>query len=95
MEQQTISISKAGIVAQLKARCSVIAAANPVQGRYNETLSFIDNISLTDPIISRFDIIKIVKDKCDNDKNLATFVINSHMKNHPYLNEYMEMIEEL
>jgi len=87
MEQQTISISKAGIVAQLKARCSVIAAANPVQGRYNETLSFIDNISLTDPIISRFDIIKIVKDKCNEeiDKNLSTFVINSHMNSHPYL----------
>lgn len=65
MEQQTISISKAGIVAQLKARCSVIAAANPTQGRYNESLSFMDNISLTDPIISRFDIIKIVKDKCN------------------------------
>ncbi|MBA0683209.1 hypothetical protein Goari_024883 [Gossypium aridum] len=53
MEQQSISISKAGIVTSLQARCSVIAAANPIGGRYN--------VELTDPIISRFDILCVVK----------------------------------
>ena len=62
MEQQSISISKAGIVTSLRARCSVIAAANPIQGRYNSQLSFADNADLSDPILSRFDVISVVKD---------------------------------
>lgn len=80
MEQQTISISKAGIVAQLQARCSVIASANPVRGRYNSFLSFYDNVDLSEPIISRFDLILVLKDESDEtaDKDLANFVINSH-----------------
>ena len=54
MEQQSISISKAGIVTRLQARCSVIAAANPIRGRYDGSLTFIENVDLTDPILSRF-----------------------------------------
>ena len=53
MEQQSISISKAGIVTQLQARCSVMAAANPVGGRYDSSRTFAENVELTDPILSR------------------------------------------
>lgn len=89
MEQQTISISKAGIIANLQARCSVIAAANPIKGRYDSQLSFSDNVDLTDPILSRFDILCVVKDEVQlqQDKDLATFIINSHIKNHPDIKE--------
>ena len=54
MEQQSISISKAGIVTSLQARCSVIAAANPVGGRYDASKTFSENVELTDPILSRW-----------------------------------------
>lgn len=54
MEQQSISISKAGIVTQLQARCSVIAAANPIGGRYDSSKTFSENVELTDPILSRW-----------------------------------------
>lgn len=85
MEQQTISISKAGIVANLQARCSIIAAANPVKGRYDPQLGFSDNVNLSDPILSRFDILCVLKDEVDSaqDSDLATFIINSHVKHHP------------
>lgn len=74
----------------LRARCSVIAAANPVQGRYNQSLSFADNVDLSDPILSRFDILSVIRDevKEEVDYKLATFVINSHIKNHPYVQKY-------
>lgn len=85
MEQQSISISKAGIVTSLQARCSVIAAANPLKGTYNTALNFNDNVDLTEPILSRFDILTVIKDEVEEEQDdaLATFVINSHMKSHP------------
>ncbi|CAF4806891.1 unnamed protein product, partial [Rotaria socialis] len=57
MEQQSISISKAGIVTTLLARCSVISAANPVGGRYDPALTFMNNVDLSEPILTRFDIL--------------------------------------
>jgi len=54
MEQQSISISKAGIVTSLQARCAIIAAANPIKGRYDATQPFSQNVDLTEPILSRF-----------------------------------------
>ena len=68
----------------------MIAAANPIQGQYNERNNFADNVNLSDPILSRFDIIKVIRDKPDSelDYNLSSFVINSHMSNHPYLKDF-------
>ncbi|CAM0139684.1 MCM DNA helicase complex subunit [Umbelopsis sp. WA50703] len=85
MEQQSISISKAGIVTTLQARCSIIAAANPIRGRYNAAIPFSQNVELTEPILSRFDILCVVKDTVDPDRDhmLATNVIASHMRSHP------------
>ena len=85
MEQQSISVSKAGIVTTLQARCSVMAAANPIKGRYQPGKTFAQNVDLTEPILSRFDILCVVKDVVDavKDERLASFVVNSHMKSHP------------
>ncbi|KAI4200786.1 MAG: hypothetical protein LQ350_003694 [Teloschistes chrysophthalmus] len=85
MEQQTISISKAGIVTTLQARCAIIAAANPIGGRYNSTVPFAQNVELTEPILSRFDILCVVRDTVDpeEDERLAKFVVSSHGRAHP------------
>lgn len=85
MEQQSISVSKAGIVTSLQARCSVIAAANPIGGRYNPARTFAENVELTDPILQRFDILCVLQDRVDpvDDERLADFVISSHMKSNP------------
>ncbi|KAI3912275.1 hypothetical protein MKW92_008222 [Papaver armeniacum] len=85
MEQQSISISKAGIVTSLQARCSVIAAANPIGGRYDSSKTFSHNVELTDPIISRFDVVCVVKDVVNPvlDQMLAEFVLDSHSRSRP------------
>ena len=85
MEQQSISVSKAGIVTSLQARCAVIAAANPKAGRYNSSMHFHENVELTEPILSRFDVLCVVKDTIDPilDSQLADFVVQSHDRSHP------------
>ncbi|PWZ00819.1 putative DNA replication licensing factor [Testicularia cyperi] len=89
MEQQQISISKAGIVTTLQARCAIIAAANPIRGRYNPTIPFNQNVELTEPILSRFDALCVVKDTVDpvKDDLLARFVVGSHLRSHPKFEE--------
>merc|ERR1719369_319938 len=85
MEQQSISISKAGIVTSLQARCAIIAAANPIGGRYDPSMTFAENVDLSEPILSRFDILCVVRDTVDPiaDEHLARFVVASHMTSHP------------
>lgn len=78
MEQQTISIAKAGITTMLKSRASVLAAANPPSGRYDDLKSAQDNIDLQSTILSRFDLIFLVKDTLDRDKELARYVLDTH-----------------
>ncbi|PVZ98685.1 hypothetical protein BB558_005305 [Smittium angustum] len=96
MEQQSISISKAGIVASLQARCSVIAAANPIGGRYRPSFSFSQNVNLTEPILSRFDVLCVVRDEVDpiQDELLGRFVVGSHIRSHPDYETYGEGSEE-
>ena len=85
MEQQSISVSKAGIVTTLQARCAVIAAANPIGGRYDASRTLSENVELTSPILQRFDILCVLQDLVDPvvDEQLAKFVTLSHMKSHP------------
>jgi len=95
MEQQSISISKAGIVTTLRARCAVIAAANPIRGRYNPTIPFQQNVELTEPILSRFDVLCVVKDTVDpvKDEMLARFVVGSHLRSHPEFDPEQEEMD--
>lgn len=80
MEQQTISIAKAGITTVLNARSSVLAAANPIHGRYDELMTAGENISLQTTILSRFDTIFILLDKSDRtrDAQLSKHVLDIH-----------------
>lgn len=82
MEQQTISIAKAGIHATLNARTSILAAANPVGGRYNRKLSLRGNLNMTAPIMSRFDLFFVILDDCNEkiDTELASHIVDLHMK---------------
>lgn len=80
MEQHTVSIAKAGIVATLNARTSILAAANPTLGRYESSLSVQDNIKLPFTILSRFDLLWILVDtvNADKDRELAQFILGMH-----------------
>lgn len=95
MEQQTISISKAGISTTLNARTSILAAANPLYGRYNPKLSPVENINLPAALLSRFDILFLLLDTAsrDNDAQLAKHVAYVHMHNrHPDIGTADEVV---
>ncbi|KAF6766242.1 ATP dependent DNA helicase [Ephemerocybe angulata] len=94
MEQQTISIAKAGITTVLNSRTSVLAAANPVFGRYDEGRSPGENIDFQTTILSRFDMIFIVRDEHNEsrDRMIAKHVMNIHM-NRP--NENNDVVGEI
>lgn len=82
MEQQTISITKAGVKATLNARASILAAANPIGGRYEKSKSLKQNIDMTAPLMSRFDLFFILVDDCNEvtDYAIARRIIDLHTK---------------
>ena len=67
MEQQVVNVAKAGVVCSLSARTSILAAANPVGGRYNHDKTISQNIKLNDALLSRFDLIFVILDRPDEE----------------------------
>ncbi|XP_018598783.1 DNA replication licensing factor MCM6 isoform X2 [Scleropages formosus] len=82
MEQQTISITKAGVKATLNARTSILAAANPISGRYDRAKSLKQNVNLSAPIMSRFDLFFILVDECNEvtDYAIARRIVDLHSR---------------
>lgn len=77
MEQQTVSIAKAGIICSLNARASILASANPIESRYNPNKSVIENVNILPTLLSRFDLIYLILDKpqAESDRKLAKHIV--------------------
>ena len=92
MEQQTVSIAKAGIICTLNARTSVLASANPRESRYNPRMSVVDNIDLPPTLLSRFDLIYLVLDKpnAETDKRLAQHLVSLYWADIPAHENFIE-----
>jgi DNA replication licensing factor MCM4 len=85
MEQQTISIAKAGIITTLNARTSILASANPINSRYDPNLPVTANIDLPPPLLSRFDLVYLILDKVDEkiDRQLARHLTDMYLEDRP------------
>ncbi|XP_043666665.1 DNA replication licensing factor Mcm7 [Vespula pensylvanica] len=95
MEQQTISIAKAGIMTRLNARVSILAAANPAYGRYNPKRTIEQNIQLPAALLSRFDLLWLIQDRADrsNDLKMAQHItyVHQHCSQPPTETEVLDM----
>ncbi|KIW62561.1 hypothetical protein PV04_10724 [Phialophora macrospora] len=85
MEQQTVSIAKAGIITTLNARTSLLASANPIGSKYNPNLPVPQNIDLPPTLLSRFDLVYLVLDRIDevNDRRLAKHLVGMYLEDTP------------
>lgn len=85
MEQQTVSIAKAGIITTLNARTSILASANPIGSKYNPNLPVPQNIDLPPTLLSRFDLVYLVLDRIDevNDRRLAKHLVGMYLEDAP------------
>ena len=85
MEQQTVSIAKAGIITTLNARTSILASANPIGSKYNINLPVPQNIDLPPTLLSRFDLVYLVLDRIDeqNDRRLARHLVGMYLEDNP------------
>ena len=85
MEQQTVSVAKAGIITTLNARTSILASANPIGSRYNPDMSVPQNIDLPPTLLSRFDLIYLILDRVDEktDRRLAKHLLSLYLEDKP------------
>ena len=85
MEQQTVSIAKAGIITTLNARTSILASANPIGSKYNPNLPIPQNIDLPPTLLSRFDLVYLILDKIDEatDRRLAQHLVSMYLEDRP------------
>ena len=82
MEQQTLSIAKAGIICQLNARTSILAAANPIESQWNNKRTIVENIQLPHTLLSRFDLIFLILDPQDEiyDRRLGRHLVSLYYR---------------
>ena len=80
MEQQTCSVAKGGIVATLNARTSILSAPNPLYGKYDPFKNITENVNLPIPLLTRFDIIYVVRDipEKEKDNRIASHILELH-----------------
>ncbi|RYO87538.1 hypothetical protein DL764_008850 [Monosporascus ibericus] len=85
MEQQTVSVAKAGIITTLNARTSILASANPIGSRYNPDLPVPQNIDLPPTLLSRFDLVYLILDRINesNDRKLARHLLSMYLEDKP------------
>jgi DNA replication licensing factor MCM4 len=83
MEQQTVSIAKAGIITTLNARSSILASCNPIESKYNPKKNIVENINLPPTLLSRFDVVCLLIDRCDetHDRMIGDHIISMYSSN--------------
>ena len=88
MEQQTISVAKAGIITTLNARTSILACANPINSKFDTSLSVAMNVNLPPPLMSRFDLLYLILDKPNerDDRKLAQHLVSLFLTERPTVN---------